>query len=567
MPAAKYDPLECKQDQTGDCAEGEALGSQFEGERTIGGEEGDLRVSRGASFVTMGSVEALHGEERHRSPFEMDFLLSNYIGFGWFQYKVIFAAGMLLTVDAMEMMLLSFLGPSVRCEFGITSEEEAFLTTTVFLGAMIGAYTCGTLADEFGRRITLKFVSFFTLLLAVVSAFAPNYVGLLVIRGLMGIALGGGSVSFSYAIEMMPLEYRGKWGILLFLFWTLGTFICALFAWTIYATQKTEGAWRTLLLVSSAPIVLAAIVFICNLVPRSPRYLVTANREAEAYNVLRKAAKQNGKELPEEGALKPVTKSKQQNARGTFHTLRALFNRQFRFLTVLLWFIWFTNGFIYYGIVLMTTSLAVAREREESSEGRDLFCDPVTNSPFSDEGPFVSVLIDTLAEAPGIILAVFIVDSLGRKLSQALCFGLTALALLAMLFLTTETSDTAFLFIARGSVEAAFVVTYVYTPEAYPTAIRTTAFGISNAFSRIGAMACPFVGQDLVERGNRFTALLIFVIFSALATVASVFLPVETSGRKLSDTVQDDDEIDDGSSDSEGLADPIGGNGVEMVPS
>ena len=33
----------------------------------------------------------------------------------------------------MEMLLLSFLGPCVKCEWGITSAQESLLTTIVFI--------------------------------------------------------------------------------------------------------------------------------------------------------------------------------------------------------------------------------------------------------------------------------------------------------------------------------------------------------------------------------------------------------------------------------------------------
>ena len=35
--------------------------------------------------------------------------------------------------DAMEMMLLSFLGPAVKCEWGLTPSQEGLITSVVFL--------------------------------------------------------------------------------------------------------------------------------------------------------------------------------------------------------------------------------------------------------------------------------------------------------------------------------------------------------------------------------------------------------------------------------------------------
>ena len=61
-----------------------------------------------------------------------------------------------------------------------------------------------------------------------------------------------------------------------------------------------------------------------------------------------------------------------------------------------------------------------------------------------------------------------------------------------MLLWTNLTYTTALLFVARASINGAFTVSYLMTPELYPTNIRTTASGIANSFSRLGGMLCPF---------------------------------------------------------------------------
>ena len=52
----------------------------------------------------------------------------------------------------MEMMLLSFIGPSMRCEFGVSSREEGAMTSVVFAGMMLGAPSWGVMSDSRGRR-------------------------------------------------------------------------------------------------------------------------------------------------------------------------------------------------------------------------------------------------------------------------------------------------------------------------------------------------------------------------------------------------------------------------------
>lgn len=57
--------------------------------------------------------------------------------------------------------------------------------------------------------------------------------------------------------------------------------------------------------------------------------------------------------------------------------------------------------------------------------------------------------------------------------------------------------DTASLFFTRLFSYAAFIVLYIYTPELYPTRVRSFAFGLFNAFCRFGGLVAPFIAVDL----------------------------------------------------------------------
>ncbi|XP_062201189.1 organic cation/carnitine transporter 7-like isoform X4 [Phragmites australis] len=82
-----------------------------------------------------------------------DALLSS--GFGKFQISILSYAGIGLIAEAMEMMLLSFVGPSVQLEWKLTSHQESMITSVVFVGMLIGAYSWGVVSDNYGRRQTV----------------------------------------------------------------------------------------------------------------------------------------------------------------------------------------------------------------------------------------------------------------------------------------------------------------------------------------------------------------------------------------------------------------------------
>lgn len=48
---------------------------------------------------------------------------------------------------------------------------------------------------------------------------------------------------------------------------------------------------------------------------------------------------------------------------------------------------------------------------------------------------------------------------------------------------------------ARGVIAGLFQAAYVYTPEVYPTSLRSVGAGGCSALARLGAMATPYIAQ------------------------------------------------------------------------
>ncbi|CAK9187662.1 unnamed protein product, partial [Ilex paraguariensis] len=51
----------------------------------------------------------------------------------------------------MEVMILSFVGPTVQSVWGLSSSEESMISTVVFAGMLIGAFLWDFLSDTYGR--------------------------------------------------------------------------------------------------------------------------------------------------------------------------------------------------------------------------------------------------------------------------------------------------------------------------------------------------------------------------------------------------------------------------------
>ncbi|XP_031506587.1 synaptic vesicle 2-related protein isoform X2 [Papio anubis] len=265
------------------------------------------------------------------------------IGFGKFQWKLSVLTGLAWMADAMEMMILSILAPQLHCEWRLPSWQVALLTSVVFVGMMSSSTLWGNISDQYGRKTGLKISVLWTLYYGILSAFAPVYSWILVLRGLVGFGIGGVPQSVTLYAEFLPMKARAKCILLIEVFWAIGT----VFEVVLAVFVMPSLGWRWLLILSAVPLLLFAVL--CFWLPESARYDVLSGNQEKAIATLKRIATENGAPMP----LGKLIISRQED-RGK---MRDLFTPHFRWTTLLLWFIWFSNAFSYYGLVLLTTEL------------------------------------------------------------------------------------------------------------------------------------------------------------------------------------------------------------------
>ncbi|KAI3782310.1 hypothetical protein L2E82_12352 [Cichorium intybus] len=464
------------------------------------------------------------------------------IGFGKYQGWIIAYAGLGSIAEAMEVMILSFIGPSVRSEWNLSSTQESLITTVVFAGMLIGAYSWGAISDNFGRRKGLLSIAIVTSGASLLSAFSPNYISLVILRCIGGIGLGGGPTYNSWFLEFVPIPSRGRWMVIFATFWTIGTIFEASLAWIV----MPRFGWRWLLAISSIPALFALIFY--GFVPESPRYLCLKGQTTKAHNILRRAAAVNKKQLPsgtllsdqsvyfdEEFDTLEATNllfpkiNKKSSFETGFSTLGMLFSSSLIKTTFLLWVVFFGNAFSYYGIILLTSELTSGHSQ----------CATLTLSSLngSEDSMYRDVFITSLAELPGLVFAAFIVDRIGRKHSMELMFFIGFIFLLPLLSHQSEIFTTASLFGSRMFIIGTFTIANIYAPEIYPTAVRATGVGVASSVGRVGGMICPLVAVYLVAGCHQTAAIVLFEVAIILSGVCVMFFPHETMARELADTV------------------------------
>ncbi|XP_041982949.1 synaptic vesicle 2-related protein [Aricia agestis] len=438
----------------------------------------------------------------------------NALGFGWFQVKLSLYTGLCWMADSMEMTILSILSPALHCEWNISKYQQALTTTVVFMGMMLSSTFWGNISDRYGRKTALSMCGVLLFYYGLLSAVAPNFLWLLFLRGLVGFAIGCVPQSVTLYAEFLPTKQRAKCVVLLDCFWALGACLEVALALVVMPTLGVH--W--LLALSTVPLLIFAII--CPWLPESARFHVASGEPDKALATLEKVAHDNGRPMLL-GRL-VCDDSAGLGARGR---LRHLLTPHLRATSLLLWFIWMSCAFCYYGLVLMATELFAAAGGACAAD-----CRPLRTTDYMD------LLWTTLAEFPGIFATIFVIEKFGRKRTMAAQFVAFAACVCALVYDDNRMFLTCVLFLARGIIAGLFQAAYVYTPEVYPTALRSTAVGACSGVARLGAMITPYVAQVLLKN-SVLTATAVYSIAALLAAVACLALPIETKGREMRDTV------------------------------
>ncbi|KGI79803.1 major facilitator transporter [Actinopolyspora erythraea] len=181
---------------------------------------------------------------------------------------------------------------AIRETFGVGAVVTGLAVAMALIGSAVGAWYAGTLADRYGRLVTMRTAAVLFLLSAIGSALPFTVWDFTLWRLLGGVAVGMASViAPAYIAEIAPARNRGRLGTLQQLAIVLGIAISQVVNWGIAgmaggAAEPLLGldAWQWMLAVEAVPAVLYGVLAFT--IPESPRYLVMRGQLSRAHQVL-----------------------------------------------------------------------------------------------------------------------------------------------------------------------------------------------------------------------------------------------------------------------------------------
>lgn len=296
--------------------------------------------------------------------------------------------------------------------FEMTDTMLGFAVGCVVFGAMAGNLLAGPLADRFGRKNVLIIVAALFAVSATWSAFATGYTEFIIARIIGGIGIGGAIlIAPIYIAEIAPPKLRGS----LVSFNQLNIVIGISVAYfSNYFLIHMEGdSWRWMLGVEAIP---ALIYFVALfIVPRSPRWLIQRLNETEfAHKVLQRIG---GEEYASNTVLSIQNGIDKKESKGKFADI-------------------FQSKYT----VIMVIALGIAFFQQITGINAIFYYAPTIfeQAGGSTDSSFLQAIVVGLTNLIFTLVAIWLIDRLGRKPLLLIGSSFMTIALLMAAFAFNE---------------------------------------------------------------------------------------------------------------------------------
>jgi putative MFS transporter len=418
-----------------------------------------------------------------------------------FHRRAVLVTGAAWTFVAMEILIVGFTVPVFTSVWGISGSMAGWIAASALGGSLLGAVTLGRLSDRIGRRRIFQASILWYAIFTALTALAWGPWSLSAFRFLAGIGLGGVLVvDPALLAEYLPPQRRGRFLVLLDLFWPVGLLLATGLSWVFLDQVGGENGWRYLFLAAAFP---AFLAFVARLtLPESPYYLARSGRTKEAAEVLSEIT---GRDVDAAELTAPAEQRT---------SLRELLSERLRSSTAIVLVAWVALNISYYGLFLWLPFVLQDEERFTVNV-------------------YVLLALSALSQFPGYGAALWLVERIGRKATLSSFLVLGGVSAYAFAVADSAAVYIASLFFVGFFNLGAWGAVYPFTAELFPTSLRSSAFGIAEGVGKGAAIGAPYLFGALIDWSGDTVWSLSFVALVMVAGGVLTLLGRETKGARL----------------------------------
>ena len=414
----------------------------------------------------------------------------------------------------------------VKNQFGLTDMMEGWYVGCALIGSICGVLVAGSLSDYLGRKLTMLISAALFSISAIGCAVCGSFDALVAYRIVGGVGIGIVSiVSPIYISEVSPARIRGTLVSLYQLAVTIGFLLAYLMNWVIDVNGNLAVSgdlwtniwncemWRGMLGSETLPALLFFLVIF--FIPESPKWLIVNGKLDKASLILNKIYA-TGEEVKEE--IDVTRESLQGETKGKWSDL-------------------LKPGIL----VAVIAGSAIAILGQFMGVNAVLYYGPKIFSEAGFDNPMFSTVLVGVVNMVTTILAVFIIDKVGRK--QLIYWGVSGMivCLLAIgiyfawgsalglgnAFMLTF--FLAYVFCCAISISA---IVFVLLSEMYPNSVRGRAMSIAGFALWIGTYLIGQLTPVLLGWSQAGTFFLFAVMCVPYMLIMWKVVP-ETTGKTL----------------------------------
>jgi len=440
-----------------------------------------------------------------------------------FQLKILFVSGMGFFTDAYDLFVIGVVVSILKTQWHLSTDQVSLLSSTTLAASAVGAILFGRVADILGRKRIYGYEVLILAAGAIASAFAPTIGWLIAFRVVLGIGIGGDyPVSATIMSEYAGKATRGKLVGLVFAMQAAGLIVGPLIAVLLLVTGVSHDVvWRVLLGLGAIPGL--AVYYLRRQIHETPRFAMAGGAGDEAAAAIAQATGQ------EYEAAAPAGESAAVHRQSVTEGWVKLATNP----RLLRWLIgasvaWFALDFAYYGNTIASPAIIKLLSPHAS----------LTHSTL------ITLLIFVLAALPGYIVAIALIDRIGRKSIQTLGFFMMAL-MFGLIAIVPGASTTASTFVILFGISYFFTefgpntTTFVYPAEIFPVEVRTSGHGIAAALGKMGGFAGTYLFPQMLSSWGIRGAEGVAAGIAVIGLVFTVALLPEPKGKSLEDLTEE----------------------------